>query len=157
MANQTYITKFAKNGNSTSLRCVAIMTAAVAAMFEELKPSNYLGHSDTGIKSIMRNVVASLTFSVKHIILAAMFYLSLIMINTLAREFVAFVVGAFCHGQVPFWIGLELMQNLIWGTDFSEVLKNRQNMYAIATRKRVSINEAVNETLHALKLQVCRQ
>ena len=158
LVNETYRTKFVKeDGSEKSLRCAAVLNAIVAAGLEELSPDSYLTHSDTGIKSIMRNAIASLTFSIKHLILAAMFYLSLILINTLARELASFVSGAIRHFHIPFWISYELMCNLVYGTNSDKVFKNKRNMYAVATRKRVSINEAVNETLHALKLQVINQ
>ncbi len=154
MTNQTYRAKFMKNGNTTSLRCAAVINAAVAALLEELDLRDYLSHTNTGIVSTMRSAVASLTFSLKHLILAAMFYLSLILINTLTRELATFIANAVKHHHIPFWISRDVMWSLICGTDFNKILENRHKMFEVSTRKRISINEAINETLHALKIQV---
>ncbi len=147
----------ARFGNGTaSLGCAGVLASAVAALIEELDPElgRYFMRSETGVRSIVGAAISRLTFSLKYLILAAVAYLILVLVNTLSRHLVEFALDACRHYKFPFWMGLDLMRNLVSGTDYKTVLgDNGANRYAVARRKRVSIDEAVKETLNALKLQ----
>ncbi len=164
MHNETYAAKF--GNNSASLRCAAVLKMVPLAL-KEREGTMALSSRTTyktmeaffsnpelmGVQTIMQGSLTQLTFAIRHLILAAFAYLSFVCCRTLFCQLVRFAKDYYKHRKRPFVLKWSLMKTLVSGTEFKE-LNRPQDLYALATRYSVSIHEAVDETLNAVKLQV---